>query len=80
MQFNYGNSYLERISADSPTTSIYGPKLPLKTGVLPLLNRLTMPGCIRDTAPDAWGRRVTINKKLGSKGKDTDTNALGKST
>ncbi|MAT92062.1 MAG: phosphatidylinositol kinase [Halioglobus sp.] len=77
VQFNYGKSYLERISADPPAVSIYEPELPLKTGVLPLLDGLTMPGCIRDSAPDAWGRRVIINKKLGRTGKDTDTDALG---
>jgi serine/threonine-protein kinase HipA len=80
VQFNYGNSYLERISANPPAISIYEPELPLKTGVLPLLDGLTMPGCIRDSAPDAWGRRVIINKKLGRKGKDTDTDALGELT
>ncbi|MEZ5492342.1 MAG: type II toxin-antitoxin system HipA family toxin [Gammaproteobacteria bacterium] len=78
--FNYGNSYLERISSSPPAISIYEPELPLKTGVLPLLDGLTMPGCIRDSAPDAWGRRVIINKKLGRKGKDTDTDALGELT
>ena len=76
VQFNYGNSYLERISAKPPAMSIYEPELPLKKGVLPLLDGLSMPGCIRDAAPDAWGRRVIINKKLGRKGKDTDTDAL----
>lgn len=80
VQFNYGNSYLERISANPPAISIYEPELPLKTGVLPLLDGLTMPGCIRDSAPDAWGRRVIINKKFGRKGKDTDTDALGELT
>jgi len=39
-----------------------------------------MPGCIRDGAPDAWGRRVIINKKLGMKGADTDTAALDELT
>ena len=77
VQFNYGKSYLERINAKPPAISIYEPELPLKKGVLPLFGGLTMPGCIRDAAPDAWGRRVIINKKLGRKGKDTDTDALG---
>lgn len=80
VQFNYGKSYLERINANPPAISIYEPELPLKKGVLPLLNGLTMPGCIRDSAPDAWGRRVIINKKLGRKGKDTDTSILGELT
>ena len=39
-----------------------------------------MPGCIRDSAPDAWGRRVIINKKLGQKGKETDTASLSELT
>lgn len=77
VQFNYGKSYLERISANPPAISIYDPELPLKKGILPLLDGLSMPGCIRDSAPDAWGRRVIINKKLGRKGKDADTDALG---
>lgn len=80
VQFNYGKSYLDRINASPPAISIYEPELPLKNGVLPLLDGLTMPGCIRDSAPDAWGRRVIINKKLGRKGKDTDTDALGELT
>jgi Uncharacterized protein related to capsule biosynthesis enzymes len=76
IQFNYGKSYLERPNA----ITIYEPELPLKKGVLPLLDGLTMPGCIRDAAPDAWGRRVIINKKLGQKGKAADTDALGELT
>jgi serine/threonine-protein kinase HipA len=80
IQFNYGKSYLERMHDNSPAISIYEPELPLKKGVLPLLNGLTMPGCIRDSAPDAWGRRVIINKKLGHKSKSTDTNVLGELT
>ncbi len=39
-----------------------------------------MPGCIRDAAPDAWGRRVIINKMLGLKGANTDTTELGELT
>ena len=67
--FNYGKSYLTRKNA----ISIYDAELPLKPGILPLLSGLFMPGCIRDGAPDAWGRRVLINKKLGLKGLDADS-------
>ena len=74
--FNYGKSYLERINNRQPVMSIYEPELPLKAGALPLLEGLTIPGCIRDAAPDAWGRRVIINKKLGLKGAGTDTAEL----
>lgn len=78
--FNYGKSYLERIHDNQPVMSIYEPELPLKTGLLPLPKGLTMPGCIRDAAPDAWGRRVIINKKLGRKGAGTDTAELDELT
>jgi serine/threonine-protein kinase HipA len=78
--FNYGKSYLERINDTNPAISIYEPELPLVAGALPLFDGLSMPGCIRDAAPDAWGRRVIINKKLGLKGKDTDTDDLSELT
>ncbi|MCK5679433.1 type II toxin-antitoxin system HipA family toxin [bacterium] len=78
--FNYGKSYLERIADSKPAISIYEPELPLKAGVLPLLDGLNMPGCLRDAAPDAWGRRVIINRKLGLKGAYTDTAELGELT
>lgn len=78
--FNYGKSYLERIGDQPPAISIYEPELPLQAGALPLLQGLAMPGCIRDAAPDAWGRRVIINKKLGLKGANTDTETLDELT
>jgi serine/threonine-protein kinase HipA len=74
--FNYGKSYLERKNA----ISIYDGELPLKAGALPLLAGLNMPGCIRDASPDAWGRRVLINKKLGLKGTDADSAQLDELT
>lgn len=78
--FNYGKSYLERVNDTIPAISIYEPELPLKNGILPLLDGLNMPGCIRDGAPDAWGRRVIINKKLGLEGSSTDTTVLDELT
>ncbi len=78
--FNYGRSFLERINSRDPVMSIYEPELPLRAGILPLPDGLTMPGCIRDAAPDAWGRRVIINKKLGLKGAGTDTAELDELT
>lgn len=54
LRFTYARSYRERPRA----ISLYGPELPLRAGQLPLGNRLTMPGCLRDAAPDGWGRRV----------------------
>jgi len=64
--FNYGKSYLDRPNA----IPIYDKELPLKSGIQPLSAGLNMPNCIRDGAPDAWGRRVLINRLLGLKGED----------
>lgn len=61
--FNYGRSYLARMDA----IPIFDRELPLRAGALPLLPGLSMPGCIRDASPDAWGRRVIINRKMGLK-------------
>ena len=80
VQFNYGKSYLERIGSSNSAISIYEPELPLQTGRLPLSEGLTMPGCIRDASPDAWGRRVIINRLLGLKGANTDTDELDELT
>jgi serine/threonine-protein kinase HipA len=74
--FNYGRSYLERRHA----VSIYEPELPLRAGTLPLLDGLLMPSCIRDGAPDAWGRRVIVNRKLGHKGDQIDVRHIGELT
>lgn len=71
--FNYGRSYIERVNDARPAIPIHEPELPLRAGELPLLSGLRMPGCIRDASPDAWGRRVIINKKLGPKVDGTDT-------
>jgi serine/threonine-protein kinase HipA len=66
--FNYGKSYLARKNA----IPLYAPELPLQSWLIPLLPGLSMPACIRDASPDAWGRRVIINKKLGVKGAKAD--------
>ena len=80
ISFNYGKSYLNRIGDKNPAIGIYEPELPLRAGALPLLNDLEIPSCIRDAAPDAWGRRVIINRQLGLKGRDTDTGDLDELT
>ena len=62
--FNYAKSYLERDDKLFPSIPIYEPELPLKSGVLDLIYPgLDMPGCLRDASPDAWGRRVILNKQ-----------------
>lgn len=70
--FNYGKSYLQRDNA----IAIYDAELPLRQGLLPLLSGLSIPGCLRDAAPDAWGRRVILNKKFGMKATGIDPAAL----
>ena len=70
--FNYGKSYLQRDNA----IAIYDAELPLRQGLLPLLSGLSIPGCLRDAAPDAWGRRVILNKKFGNKASGIDSTAL----
>ena len=78
--FTYGRSYLERLSSGSPVIAIYEPELPLRAGeILPPID-LAMPSCIRDAAPDAWGRRVILNKITGLKGKSSDTADLHEMT
>lgn len=74
--FNYGRSFLARKNA----IPLYEPELPLRAGVLPLLNGLRMPSCIRDAAPDAWGRRVILNRRLGAKGSGLDVASLDELT
>ena len=72
LQFNYGRSYLAR----DDKLPLYLPELPLQPGLLPLPTGLSMPGCLRDAAPDAWGRRVILNRLLGRAGRDADTTVL----
>jgi len=61
--FTYGASYRRRKNA----IPLYEPELPLQEGTIAPLPGLAMPGCIRDGSPDAWGRRVIINRLTGRK-------------
>ena len=74
--FNYGQSYLDR----KDRIPIYEPELPLRNGAIAPEAGLSMAGCLRDAAPDAWGRRVILNRTFGRKGKDVDTAALDELT
>ncbi len=74
--FNHGKSYLARENA----IPLYSPELPLQSGAIPLLPGLNMPACIRDGSPDAWGRRVIINRKLGTKGAEAEVAQLDELT
>ena len=74
--FNYGQSYLDR----NDRIPIYQPELPLRSGAIAPEAGLSMAGCLRDAAPDAWGRRVILNRTFGRKGKDVDLAALDELT
>lgn len=74
--FNYGQSYLARDDA----MAIYLPELPLQRGAMQPEPGLVLAGCLRDGAPDAWGRRVILNKKLGMRGRDANVEALDELT
>ncbi|MGI9322928.1 MAG: type II toxin-antitoxin system HipA family toxin, partial [Pseudomonadales bacterium] len=73
--FTYGQSYLERNEAIA-----LADELPLQSGQQLPPAGLNIAGCLRDAAPDAWGRRVILNKALGAKGQDADTTDLDELT
>ncbi|MCC4791116.1 phosphatidylinositol kinase [Vibrio splendidus] len=70
--FTYGQSYLKRSDAEP----IYSNELPLSAGTKEPVQGMPIFSCLRDAAPDAWGRRV-INSRL--MGKDYDAE-LGEMT
>lgn len=72
VNFYYCESYLAREDA----VALYLPELPLKRGELPLLDGLTMPSSLRDAAPDAWGRRVLLNRNFGCTDSELDNHEL----
>jgi len=62
--FNYGRSYLEHPEA----VPLYLPELPLRKGQIEPIEPLKFANALRDAAPDAWGRRVIINRLVGAQG------------
>ncbi len=59
LNFNYGQSYLGRDDA----IPLYSPELPLRRGVIAPPSGARVAGCIADSAPDAWGRRVIMRRR-----------------
>jgi serine/threonine-protein kinase HipA len=59
LNFNYGQSYLGRDDA----IPLYLPELPLRRGVIAPPSGARVAGCIADSAPDAWGRRVITRRR-----------------
>ena len=67
VSFTYGQSYLGRGDA----IPLYLPELPF--GSSPIPPRAGMiAGCISDSAPDAWGMRVILNRLVGRGAEDVD--------
>jgi serine/threonine-protein kinase HipA len=75
--FIYGQSYLKR-SNDSRqgTASLFAPELPLRQGRITPNAPLTIAGCLRDAAPDSWGRRVILNRNTGRTRQAIDIDSL----
>jgi serine/threonine-protein kinase HipA len=71
--FNYGRSYLEHKDA----IPLYLPELPLRAGQIEPIEPLKFANALRDGAPDAWGRRVIINRLMGIRGAEADGVDLG---
>ena len=65
--FVYGRSYLGRDDA----ISLFPDELPLQPGEQRQRDD-ELPSCLRDASPDAWGRRVIVNRLTG-KGGDAAT-------
>ena len=76
MDFYYGRSYLALGNA----IPLYEPELPLRSGLIPPEPPLQYANALRDAAPDAWGRRVIINRLAGATGHAADEVALGELT
>jgi len=74
--FTYGRSYLARQKA----MALYLPELPLERGAISPQPPLIMANCLRDGAPDAWGRRVIINRLTGLKGDEARNVEFGELT
>jgi serine/threonine-protein kinase HipA len=76
LSFVYGRSYLERTEA----IPLFLPELPLRAGAIAPLPGLSMPSALRDAAPDAWGRRVILNRLFGRQERGADPNRLDEIT
>lgn len=67
--FLYGRSYLDR----DESIPLYLPELPLRRGLQLPLGDLSVPGCILDAGPDAWGQRVILARIHGGLTSESDT-------
>lgn len=76
LNYTYGASYRR----NSGAIPIYEPELPLREGTIEPAPGLAMASCIRDGSPDAWGRRVIINRLTGKKPNAPDVPELSELT
>lgn len=67
LDFVYGRSYLARADA----RSLYEPELPLRRDPMAAPPGLDLAGCLADALPDAWGRRVLLDRLAGRRGPQT---------
>jgi serine/threonine-protein kinase HipA len=74
LHFAYGRSYLARDDA----IALSVPELPLQSGEH--IPEYTLASCLRDAAPDAWGRRVIVQRLLHRSGPQVDTAELDELT
>lgn len=66
-RFTYGRRYLARPDA----ISLFPDELALQPGSQEQADG-ALPSCLRDASPDAWGRRVILNRLTGQKGDAAD--------
>lgn len=78
--FSYLISYYEGYETEDPPVPIFVPELPLELGQIPLIDGLSIPSCIRDASPDAWGRRVILNGRFGKEGNKSEPNYINEIT
>ena len=74
--FTYGRSYLARHEA----IPIHLPELPLRPGAIEPDPPLAIANALRDGSPDAWGRRVIVNRLTGARGRAADMVEMGELT
>lgn len=72
VHFAYGRSYRERPDA----VPLYLPELPIRPGLIAPLRELEIAGVLADAIPDAWGQRVIMHSRFGSRAQATDPAAL----
>lgn len=75
LHFRYDHGYLSR-----PDAVALSPTLPLTEAWVDPDVYMALPSALRDSAPDAWGRRVILNALTGSHGPDADTDTLTERT